>query len=249
MFVFLDSLVIARRDLLRSFRQTSGLCGAMVRPLLWLFLLGTALNGGFATLLGGVTLQQFIFPGIIAMNIAFAGVMSGASLIWDREFGFLKQVLVAPVPRSAVALGKLLGGAGVAFLHGLPVLALGPLIGLRFSVTQWLLAAVAMLLVALAVTSLGVLLAVRIESLEGFGTLQNLLVTPMVFLSGAMYPLENLPAWLRMLTAVNPLTYGVDLLRGATLGLRARYPLDLAVLLYFTAAAFWAAARRLEEDR
>jgi ABC-2 type transport system permease protein len=232
----MDSLIIAKRDILRTLRQRSQLYGSIVRPVIWLFLLGTGLRGaGFQNLPLGLNVQQFIFPGMIAMNILFAGVQSGTSIIWDREFGFLKEILVAPVSRTSIAFGKTLSGSLVASFQGLVVMALFPLLGLKITIIQLLLTLAAMFIVALSVTAIGILIAVRMTSFEGFGTINNFLVMPLFFLSGAMFPLDRAPQWLRLITSFNPLTYGVNLLRGTVLGLPATYWLDIAVITGFSA--------------
>ena len=243
-----DACIIAGRDLLRAKRQKTNLVNALVRPILWLFVLGAGLKGGFAALLGGVNLQQYIFPGVIAMNVAFAGVMSGSSIIWDREFGFLKEIMVAPVSRISIVLGKLFSGSLVAFFHGLVVLLFYPLLGLKPGPAQLALTLTAVFLVSLTVTSLGILLAVRMRSIEGFGTINNFLVMPMFFLSGAMFPPENIPGWLKYLTVINPLTYGVDLIRGTILGLQGNFLFDLLVLLYLTLLMLVIAVKLFEQS-
>lgn len=229
-----DLAIIAKRDLIRTFRHKVQIYGSIVRPVIWLFLLGTGLRGGYTQLPSGVNLQQFIFPGMIAMNILFGGIQSGTSIIWDREFGFLKEIMVAPVSRMAIALGKTLGGSVIAWLQGLIVLAFFPVLSLSLSLIQLLLTLAAMFLVAFAVTAIGILLAVRMTTFEGFGTINNFLVMPMFFLSGAMYPTDRIPEWLKCLVSLNPLSYGVNLLRGIILQYRANFGMDIAVLTLFT---------------
>jgi ABC-2 type transport system permease protein len=229
----MDSLVIAKRDLIRAFRQKSQLCGAIVRPLLWLFLLGTGLRNGFTGLPLGVNLQQYTFPGIMAMNILFSGVMSGASIIWDREFGFLKEIMIAPVSRGAIIGGKVLSGTMIASFQGLVVLALFPFLNLSLSWGQLGLIMLTIIILASAATSLGVLLASKMNSIEGFGTIQNFLVMPLFFLSGAMYPATNIPEWLRYLVYLNPFTYGVELLRGVILNFIGDFLVNLVALMLF----------------
>jgi ABC-2 type transport system permease protein len=233
MTAIMDSLIIAKRDIIRTLRQKSQLYGSVVRPVIWLFLLGTGLRGSLAHLPQGINMQQFIFPGMIAMNILFAGVMAGTTIIWDREFGFLKEILVAPVSRTSIAFGKALSGSTVATFQGLIVLVMFPLLKVHLSISQIFFTLLAMFTVALAVTSIGILLAAKMTSFEGFGTINNFIVMPLFFLSGAMYPLDRIPAWLRFLTRINPLTYGVDLLRGIVLHYKSNYGLDVAVLLLF----------------
>jgi ABC-2 type transport system permease protein len=228
-----DILTIARRDVIRSFRQKSQLYGSIVRPLIWLFLLGNGLRGSFANLPGKFNYIQYIFPGMLAMNVLFASIMTGTSIIWDREFGFLKEIMVAPVSRISIALGKTLGGSVFAVIQGLIVLVLFPLLKLRLSPHQIILTVLVMFLMALAICSLGVLIASRMTSFEGFGTINNFLVMPLFFLSGAMYPITRIPAWLKVLVSVNPVTYSVNLLRGVILKLPANYFLCVGVIVLF----------------
>jgi ABC-2 type transport system permease protein len=232
--MLLDSLVIARRDITRSFRQKSQLYGSVVRPLIWLFLLGNGLRGSFTSLPGNYNYVQYIFPGMLAMNVLFASIMSGTSIIWDREFGFLKEIMVAPVSRFSIVIGKSISGSVVAVLQGLIVLALFPLLGLSLSVVQIVLTIFGMFLMALAICSVGVLIASRMTSFEGFGTINNFLVMPLFFLSGSLYPVTNIPEWLKYLVVVNPVTYSVNILRGIVLGIPADYLLSVGVLLVFT---------------
>lgn len=222
-----DIWLIASRDIRRNLRQPTWLLGAVVRPALWLLLLGAGLSRGFTGLPLGVGYQQYTFPGIIAMNILFTGVMSGASIIWDREFGFLKEIMVSPVKRLAIIGGKVFGGAVLACLQGSIVLGFAPLIGVSFSAASLGATLLAMAMIAIAVTSVGVLLATAMKSIEGFGSVNNFLVMPLFILSGAMYPLTNVPDWLKYLVYFNPFTYAVDLLRGTVLRLNGGFWLYL----------------------
>jgi ABC-2 type transport system permease protein len=239
-----DSLVIAERDIIRSFRQNSQLYSSIVRPLIWLFLLGNGLRGSFSGMPGGYNYMQYIFPGMLAMNILFAAMQSGTSIIWDREFGFLKEILVAPVYRISIVFGKILSGSVVATAQGLIVLALFPFLGLRLSILQIILTIAGMFFISIAVCSIGVLIATRMRSFEGFGTINNFIVMPLFFLSGAMYPIKNIPAWLKALVSLNPVTYGVNILRGIILKIPENYLLSIAVLFSF-AAVFIAASAYL----
>ncbi len=229
-----DSLSIVRRDVIRTFRQKSQLYGSIVRPLIWLFLLGNGLRGSFSALPGNVNYVQFIFPGMLVMNVLFASIMAGTSIIWDREFGFLKEIMVAPISRAAIVLGKTVSGSVTALLQGTIVLALFPLLRLRLTPLQVALSVLAMWLTALAICSLGVLIASRMTSFEGFGTVNNFVVMPLFFLSGAMYPIQRLPGWLKVLVHANPVTYSVNLLRGIILRLPGDPLLGISVILAFT---------------
>ncbi|MCX6384295.1 MAG: ABC transporter permease [Actinobacteria bacterium] len=228
----LDSITIAKRDIIRSFRQKSQLYGSIVRPVIWLFLLGTGLRGSFNAP-EGFTYTQYIFPGMIVMNILFASIMSGTSIIWDREFGFLKEIMVAPMSRASIVFGKTLSGSIIATIQGIIVLAFFPLVGLHLSFIQIILTMLGMFIVALSITSLGIMIASKMTSFEGFGTINNFLVMPLFFLSGALYPIDRVPAWLKPLIYINPVTYSVNLLRGIVLKTETNYLTDTGVIIIF----------------
>lgn len=228
----LDSITIAKRDIIRSFRQKSQLYGSIVRPVIWLFLLGTGLRGSFNAP-EGFTYTQYIFPGMIVMNILFASIMSGTTIIWDREFGFLKEIMVAPMSRTSIVFGKTLSGSIIATIQGIIVLAFFPLVGLHLSFVQIILTILGMFIVALSITSLGIMIASKMTSFEGFGTINNFLVMPLFFLSGAMYPIDRVPAWLKPLIYINPVTYSVNLLRGIVLKTKTNYLTDIGVIIIF----------------
>ncbi|MHB8278445.1 MAG: ABC transporter permease [Candidatus Humimicrobiaceae bacterium] len=228
----LDSITIAKRDIIRSFRQKSQLYGSIMRPIIWLFLLGTGLRGSFNAP-EGFTYTQYIFPGMIVMNILFASIMSGTTIIWDREFGFLKEIMVAPMSRTSIVFGKTLSGSIIATIQGIIVLAFFPLVGLHLSIMQIILTVIGMFAVALSITSLGIMIASRMTSFEGFGTINNFLVMPLFFLSGAMYPIDRVPAWLKPLIYINPVTYSVNLLRGIVLKTETNYLTDIGVIIIF----------------
>jgi ABC-2 type transport system permease protein len=237
-----DSYYIMKRDLIRMTRQKMPLIGAVVRPILWLFFLGTGLKFGFIALpLVGINWQQYIFPGIIAMNVLFSGVMSGATIVWDREFGFLKEITIAPIPRWSIILGKVLSGTIIAGCQGVLVLAVYPLLGISLGFLQLAQTLLAIFFIAMAVTAVGVLLAARIRTLEGFGAVNNFVVMPVFFLSGALHPLSNIPDWLKILIYFNPFSYAVDLLRVILLGLDGDPVLDILTIVLFTNVIFLSA--------
>ena len=184
------------------------------QPLLYLFILGNGINSG-VTLNGssGINYLTFMYPGIIGMSILFTSIFSAVSIIWDREFGFLKEVLVAPVPRWAVAVGKTFGGATIAIIQATILIVLAPVIGIHLSpmivVEMWVMA----FLIGVALTGLGIVIAARMTSMQGFQMMMNFLVMPLYFLSGAMFPLASAPAWMKALMTIDPLTYCVDGLR------------------------------------
>jgi len=230
--VVLDSITIAKRDIIRSFRQKSQLYGSIVRPVIWLFILGTGLRGSF-TAPEGFTYTQYIFPGLIVMNILFASIMSGTTIIWDREFGFLKEIMVAPMSRISIVFGKTLSGSIIATLQGIIVLVFFPLVGLHLSIMQIILTILGMFIIALSITSLGIMMAARMTSFEGFGTINNFVVMPLFFLSGSLYPIDRVPAWLKPFIYVNPVTYAVNLLRGIDLKIKTSYLTDIGVIIIF----------------
>ena len=167
------------------------------------------------------------------MNILFASIMSGTTIIWDREFGFLKEIMVAPMSRTSIVFGKTLSGSIIATIQGIIVLAFFPLVGLHLSFIQIILAILGMFIVAISITSLGIMIASKMTSFEGFGTINNFLVMPLFFLSGAMYPTDKVPAWLKPLIYINPVTYSVNLLRGIVLKTETNYLADIGVIIIF----------------
>ena len=235
--------MIWQRDLVRFSRQPARLYGTIIRSVVWLFALGLGLRQSFVPV-SGMNYTQFLFPGVIAMALIFASLQSAISVIWDREFGFLKEVMVAPIPRSAILLGKALGGASTATLQGIVVLVFAPLAGVPMSAVSVQAAVALMFLTSVAMTSLGLVIAVRMTDFEGFGSIQNMVVMPMFLLSGAMFPTIGLPMWLEALLIANPLSYGVHAVRGVLLDYYTHPPiLDVAVLGSFSLAmlsiAYW----------
>ncbi len=206
------------RDILRFWHDKTRLISSITFPLLFLFVFGPGLSGRMGALGPGIDFTQFIFPGIIGMTVLMSSFMAGISVVWDREFGFLKELLVAPISRASVAVGKTLGSATVSLLQGLLILLLAPLIGIHLSAGTLLALVPLMLLLATSLGSLGVLLATRIRSMEAFQATMQMLLFPMVFLSGAFFPLEGLPSWLNVLVKINPATYGISPIRQVMLG-------------------------------
>lgn len=210
--------VIWYRELLRYVRDRSRIVGSLATPVLFLVIFGGGLSPAMGNLAGGlsggrVEFINFMYPGVIGMTVLFTSIFSGASLVWDREFGFLKEVLVAPIGRSSVALGKTLGGATVAVLQGSLMLALAPFLGVSLGPGLVLRILPVLFLTAFSLTSLGVLIGVRMKSMQGFQVIMNFLTLPMFLLSGAFFPLRDLPSWLAVLVHLNPFTYAVDALR------------------------------------
>lgn len=224
------------RDIIRYFREKSQLYGSIARPMLWLFVLGMGLRGSYQQT-GDLSYTQFIFPGVISMTIIFTSIQSAISIIWDREFGFMKEILVAPVPRTSIALGKALAGTTLSLIQASIILLLSPLVKVHFALLHVLPILGVMMLLSFTLTGIGITIAARITSFQGFGTIVNFAIMPMWFLSGAIFPLTRLPNWLGLLVRANPLTYGVDLLRWLILGFSYNSPwLDLALLTIFGVA-------------
>jgi len=211
------SLIIWQRDMKRMLRDKHQFYGSFARPVLWLLVLGMGLRPVFKGN-GGVDYIQFIFPGIVAMSLIFSAMWSGISIIWDREFGFLKEILVAPIPRTSIVMGKVMGGATQAMVQGGITLLFAPLVGVKISLLGFVSLLGIMAIISFSLSSMGIALASRIYSYEGFGTISNFVIMPLFFLSGAIYPVQTLPPWLKVIVSLNPVTYGVDLMRGPVLG-------------------------------
>ncbi len=223
--------VLWLRQLKRFVRARSRIVATVGQPLLYLLALGYGLGPVFQAA-GMGSYLQFIAPGVIAMTVLFTSIFSGIELIWDRQFGFLKETLVAPVPRLWIMVGRTFGGATVAIVQGIVLLALGLAVGFRVHDPLSLpLALLFMALIALMFTALGTAIASVLSDFQGFQFVMNLLVMPLFFLSGAIFPLSNLPKAMTILTSLDPLSYGVDGLRYALIG-TAHFGLttDLAVL-------------------
>ncbi len=233
------------REVKKFWRDKSRIIGATVQPALFLLLLGTGIGRGIPhafpgqpgteEFLPGVKdYLSFIYPGIIAMTILFTSVFSAISIIWDREIGFLKEVMVAPISRWAVAIGKTLGGSTVAMLQGCLMLIFAPIIGVQLTVGTILTLLPLLLFISFTLTAMGIAAAAQMRSMQGFTVIMNFLTLPMFFLSGAMFPVQGLPAWMDILVRINPLTYGVDVLRAVVIDYHD-YPVlfDLNVIAFF----------------
>jgi ABC-2 type transport system permease protein len=208
---------LTRRDLLRFARDRSQLLGAIGRPTIWMILFGTGLHHAFGPAVGGgqIDYRQFAYAGAIAMTILFGGMFQGVTVVWDREFGMLRAVLVAPVSRPAIVVGKTLAGASVTFVQAIVAALFAPLVGVTFGIVRGFLLLAAMAVMSLSITALGITVGGRMRTFEGFGVISNFVVLPLYFLSGGVFPPEGLPPWMRTLIMLNPVTYGVDLMRAA----------------------------------
>jgi len=228
------------RQLKRYFRSKSRIIGSLAQPLLFLVALGYGLGPMFQKA-GQGNYLEFLAPGVIAMSIIFTSIFSGIEIIWDRQFGFLKETLVAPVSRLNIMIGRTLGGATVAVFQGVIVFGISLLAGFRpYNYALILPCFLVMLLVALLFTALGTAIASVLDDMQGFQLIMNFLVMPMFFLSGALFPLQGLPPALSMLVRLNPLSYGVDafrelLINTANFGLATDITILSAVTLVFLA--------------
>lgn len=249
------------RELKRAVRDRGQLVGGVSRPILWVLILGIGLNPYFrgevygeVTFVVPFTYLQYIFPAVIALNMMYTSVQSAVSVIWDREFGFLREVLVSPMPRWAVLLGKVLGGTTVALFHGCIVLLLARFADVLVGPADLIVGLAIMALLGFALTSLGVVIANRMQGFEGFGVFSNAVILPLYFTSSSIFPLDpsltrsqtvvEYPAWLVTVVRWNPMTYAVDALRGVFIGFRqfdaALGPLVLAAMaVVFFAIALW----------
>ncbi len=203
------------RDVIRFYRERARIAGLLGQPVMYLLIMGTGLSASFRMDWApeGFSYLEFMYPGIIGMTVLFTSVFSAISIVWDREFGFLREVLVAPVPRWSVAIGKALGGSTIAMLQASILIMAAPLVGVKLSLLMVLKLLGVLFLIAFSLTSLGIVVASRMQTMEGFQVVMNFLVMPMFFLSGAMFPIRNVPPWMETLMRADPLTYGVDALR------------------------------------
>jgi ABC-2 type transport system permease protein len=208
---------IWEREIIRYWRDKTRIVSTIVQPLVFLVIFGTGLRQVLAGGSLGIDFLKFMYPGIIAMNVMGVAFFSTISTVWDREFGFLKEILVAPISRTSIAVGKTLGATTVASTQALLLLILAPIIGISLHLGEIPHLIIFMLILAFAISGMGLLIASLMKTLESFGLLMQLLVFPMFFLSGAFFPLTSVPVWMKIISMINPLTYGVDALRGIIL--------------------------------
>lgn len=247
------------REIKRALRDRGQLIGGVSRPLLWVLILGIGLNPYFRGEIYGevrfvvpFTYLQFIFPAVIALNIMYTSVQSAVSVIWDREFGFLREVLVSPMPRGAVLLGKVLGGTTVALFHGSLVLLLARFANVSITFGRVVEGLGLMFLLAFGLTSLGIVIANRLRTFEGFGVFSNAVILPLYFTSSSVFPLDPAltraqavvlyPEWLVTLVLINPMTYAVDALRGTFIDFYQFDPFYGVAVIATTAIVFFSVA-------
>ncbi len=226
--------IVWRRELIRFRADKLRMITSLVQPLLFLFVLGAGLQSLARAGTHGVALKTFIYPGILCISVMFTGMFSAASIVWDREFGFLREMMVAPVRRSSIVIGKVLGGATVAGFQGLLIICLAGLVSVPYDPLLVLGIFALQLLLAFSITAFGVMVAVRIKQMQSFMGVMQMIVMPMFFISGALFPVAGLPAWLAVLNRLDPLTYAVDPMRRLvfahlTISPQAKHALDSGV--------------------
>jgi ABC-2 type transport system permease protein len=204
--------VIVAREFKKFIRERSRLFSAVARPLLWLFIVGSGISK-IVPGNTGIPYTQFIFPGIIGMTILFSSMFSSISIIWDKEFGFMKEILVAPVSRLSIVVGKALSGTLISTLQAIIILAFFPIIGFKLGLMQILSIVFICAALSFCISAFGIVLATFYDSYESFSVIMNFIIMPMFFLSGAMYPVKSLPAVLKIAAKLNPLTYGIDAIK------------------------------------
>jgi ABC-2 type transport system permease protein len=207
--------VVWLRELIRFSRDRARMITSLVQPVLFLFVLGTGLSRLASSGTHGVNLRTFVYPGVLAMAVLFTAMFSAASIVWDREFGFLREMLVAPVSRGAIVIGKCLGGATVAGFQGVIMICIAGLVSVPYAPVMILEVLVLQLLLAFALTAFGVMMAARMSQMQSFMALMQMVIMPLFFISGALFPVSGLPTWLNVLNRLDPITYAVDPIRRA----------------------------------
>jgi ABC-2 type transport system permease protein len=205
--------IVWRRELIRFRSDRIRIVTALVQPLLFLFVLGSGLQQLSSASTDGVDLKTFIYPGILCIAVMFTAMFSAASIVWDREFGFMREMLVAPIRRSSIVIGKCLGGATVASFQGVILICLAGAVHVPYDPLLILGVFGLQLLLAFSITAFGVMVAARIKQMQAFMGVMQMVVMPMFFISGALFPVANLPGWLAFLNRIDPLTYAVDPMR------------------------------------
>ena len=231
---YLDAVyAVWLREVKVFFREKERVVSAIITPLLWILIFGAGL--GSSVTIAGINYQEFIFPGIVSMAVLFGSIFYGLYIIWDRKLDFLKEVLVAPVPRSAVFLGKMFGGATDVLMQAGALLLIGLALGMVQNAAIAVIALGVAMLISFCIVSLGLIIGANMRSPEGFNLVMSFVMWPMFMLSGALFPIDNIPAYLSFLIQLNPLTYGVDLMRYVILGSTSFGPLiDVLALIVST---------------
>src|SRR5271169_866630 len=221
--------VNAYRELKRYVNNRSRAISSFLMPILFLVVFGAGFNKALGNLVPGTNFIQYMYPGIIAMSVFQTSLFSGLSIVWDREIGFLREVLVAPLPRGGIIIGKAAGSAVTAVLQGLVMLVIAPFVGVHLTVWVVLELIPSLIVISMAISGLGLLVGSRLRPQQSFQTVVQVLVFPLIFASGAFFPLNSVPQWLVDVARVNPLTYGVDALRHLFLGSQAASALGISL--------------------
>ncbi|MCW1296401.1 MAG: ABC transporter permease [Candidatus Parvarchaeota archaeon] len=222
--------VIWLREVKRYVREKARVISSLAMPIFWIIIFGS----GFSRFNIGMNVgyREFIFPGIVTMALLFTSIGSGVSVIWDREFGFLKEILVAPVSRTSILFGKMIGGSTVSVIQASILILLSFIVGIKLNFLIILRTLPLILLISMGLTALGLSIANFLEGHEGFQLIVNFIIMPMFLLSGALFPIEGLPAWLRNISLIDPVTYGVEALRWSILG-TSNLPIGLSLGVLF----------------
>jgi len=216
--VFRTIWVIAYRELLRFVQDRPRMFSSFSMPIIFLIIFGAGFGRLIGQMMPGVDYIQFMYPGILAMTVLMTSVMSGVSIVWDREFGFLKEVLVSPLSRSGVLAGKAVGAATIAIIQGAIMLVLAPIVNVPINLGTVLALLPLLLILSLALSGLGLLIGARMHSQQGFQIVMQLVIFPIMFLSGIFFPVSGVATWLEVLSKLNPVTYGIDAIRQVFLG-------------------------------
>lgn len=229
--------VIWLREIKRYLRAKERIVTSLMMPIFWFLVFGLGLGRAIQFTGLDVSYFSFVSPGIVVMSLLFTSIFSGVSVIWDREFGFLKEILVAPISRLSIVVSRSLGGATTAFIQGLMILAMSAILGISITPQMLLLILPLMILISLGFVGLGLTIGSLMDTTEGFQLIMNFLVMPMFFLSGSLFPLNSLPVWIRWVSLVDPVTYGVETTRYIMTGISSFDPLiSLFIVIVFTVA-------------
>jgi len=242
--------VLWLREMKRFLRAKSRVIGTLAMPLFFLAFLGLGFGNMNIPGMANVDYIHFLVPGIIGMTMLFTSMFAGIFVLWDREFGFLKEIMVAPVNRISIVIGRIVGGATTSIFQGILILGISILMGFKISgISAFLVSVIFMLLISFAFIGLGLIFASKMKDMQGFSLIMNFVIFPLFFLSGALFPLENLPVWIRYLSYLDPLTYGIDGLRGILVGVSSFSVLfNFTVLIGFSAVMIFLGAYFFEKS-
>jgi len=213
--------VVAYREILRFVTERSRIVSSLMMPLLFLVVFGAGFSNVIGNLAPGVDYMQFMYPGIIAITVLTTSLFAGISVVWDREYGFLREILVAPLSRTGIVLGKAFGATLQAMLQASLMLVLAPLVGVTLDLEIILGLIPIVIILSLGLAGLGILMASFMRSQQGFQTLMQVIIIPLIFLAGVFFPVNQVPIWMEVISKLNPLTYGVDAIRQVFLGTEA----------------------------